>query len=182
LPPTCRHDQHPDKCPECSSRRKFFGGGRTAQGENWNDKLTRIKKKATALSEQHGLAHGYRSGLEFKVGKTLQDSEVPFEFETVKLKWVPLPTEHTYNPDFILKRKDGTMLLIESKGRFMPDDMAKHLAVKQQHPDVEVVFVFQNKNTWFRKAKTRSYAKWCEENGFRYCDMKEFHIKLKEWM
>lgn len=146
------------------------------------DRLSRLRLKASGLAERHGMQMGYRSGLEFKLGKTLLDMGIEFEFEGLKIKWIPLPIEHTYNPDFIIEGKNGKTLIIESKGRFMPDDMAKHLAVKAQHPELEVKFVFQNSGYWYRKAKTRSYAKWCEENGFDYCDIKDFSVVIKRWM
>lgn len=149
---------------------------------SWNDKLSRLRKKASKLAERHGLTEGYRSGLELKLALEMREQGIEFQFETLKIKWTPLPIEHTYNPDFIITTNAGKTLIVESKGRFMPDDMQKHLAIKQQRPDIEVLFVFQNAQKWHRAAKTRSYAKWCEENGFRYCNFRDFSQVIKEWI
>lgn len=150
----------------------------------YNKRLSRIQARARRMAEKAGMEEQFRSGLEFKIGKIMKDMGVPYLFESKahKLKWWPIPKEHTYNPDFVIERPDGTLLVIESKGRFMPDDMKKHLALKEQHPNVKVCFVFQKSYTWHSKAVRMTYAKWCEKHGFTYCDFREFPQKIKEWL
>lgn len=160
------------------------GGNRTSD-ETWSDKLSRIRRKASRLAEKHGLQEGYRSGLEFTVGKALADKKIDFRFEDPQdiMVWTPLPTKHKYHPDFVIPRGPGKpILIIETKGRFMPDDMAKHLALKEQHPELEVRFVFQKPKAWYRKAVKMNYALWCDKNGFKYCGMKEFDKVIGEWI
>lgn len=158
------------------------------KNDSWSDKLSRMRRKVGSLSERHGLENGYRSGLEFKVGKLLHDLGIEFRFEDPQdtIIWVPLPLQHKYHPDFVLvKTKAGKTLhlILETKGRFMPEDMAKQLAIKLQNPTKDIRFVFQNPNGWYRKAKQRTYAKWCEENGFKYCGIKDIEKKLTgEWI
>jgi hypothetical protein len=60
--------------------------------------------------------------------------------------------------------------------------MAKHMAVKWQHPDKDIRFIFQNSKKWYRKAMRRNYAKWCEENGFKFCDFKDCEKVIQEWL
>lgn len=129
------------------------------------------------------MAAGYRSGLEFKTGKIFVDNEIEFEFETDPIPWTPIPRTHKYHPDFrIVTNGTGKRIIIETKGRFMPEDMEKHLSLKAQYPELDIRFVFQGAQKWYRKAKRRTYAKWCEENGFKYCDFKDFERVIKEWM
>ncbi len=64
----------------------------------------------------------------------------------------------------------------------MPPDQRKILAVIAQHPEIELAIVFSNSKKWFRKAKTKTYAKWCEKHGITYCDWKDFRKVLPQWL
>jgi hypothetical protein len=75
-------------------------------------------------------------------------------------------SEHTYNPDF--KLPNG--IIIETKGRFVIADRKKHLLVKQQHPELDIRFVFTNSKNKINKKSKTTYADWCEKNGFKYAD------------
>ncbi len=155
------------------------------RSRSYNDKLSRLKHKATKLGAKMGFNEKFRSGLEVKVAQILRDNEIGYKYEQLKIKWIPLPIERTYNPDFhdiVTKSKKKIKLILEPKGRFMPDDMAKHLAVKMQHPEYDIRFIFQNSRKWYRAAKTRTYRKWCEENGFKCCDIWEFNKVIQEWI
>ena len=158
--------------------------GRRRGGEIWNDKLSRIRKKASIAAKRAGLVGGFRSGLEVKMAILLSEMGIEFDFEGHLLEWTPLPIKKKYHPDFpIVKRlPDGRMLIIETKGRFMPDDMAKIEAVKVQHPEVVLCLVFQNPRAWFRRAKTRNYAKWCSERNIPCCGFKEAEAVIKRWV
>lgn len=152
--------------------------------ETYFDKLSRIRKKASDLSERHGKQAGYRSGLEYKCATWLLDQGIEFNFEGLKLPYMTEPTQHVYTPDFPLTKflSSGKMLVLETKGRFMPDDMRKHLLIKKQHPMIDVRLVFQNSKGWHRAAKTKSYAKWCDENGIKYCDYRDLATVLPKWL
>ena len=69
--------------------------------------------------------------------------------------------------------RQGTIrpaLVIETKGRFVTADRQKHLLVKEQHPDFDVRFVFQNSRARISKTSKTTYAAWCEKHGFKYAD------------
>lgn len=111
--------------------------------------------------------HGaYRSGLEDKVSKDLQSKGIPFEYEKLKIKYVVPATEKAYTPDFRLP----SGVIIETKGRFDLEDRKKHMLVKQQHPNLDIRFVFTNSKTKIRKGSPTSYGDWCTKNGFLYSD------------
>ena len=64
--------------------------------------------------------------------------------------------------------KLGLPFIIESKGLFLAEDRAKHLLIKEQHPELEVRFVFSNANApIYPKAKT-THAQWASKNGFKW--------------
>ena len=73
--------------------------------------------------------------------------------------------EHTYTPDFLLKRSG---VIVETKGIFTPEDRQKHLYVKAQHPEHDIRFVFQNPNAPIYKGSKTTYAMWCDKHGFKY--------------
>lgn len=113
------------------------------------------------------LMHGVRSGLEADVASALTLAGVEYEYEKLKLKYIVPASTHTYTPDFRL-RQNG--LIVETKGRFTAADRKKMLLVKQQHPDLDIRFVFTNSKTKIAKGSKTSYADWCEKHGFKYAD------------
>ena len=42
--------------------------------------------------------------------------------------------------------------------------------VKQQHPELDIRFVFENSRRKLRKGAKSTYAEWCIKKGFRYYD------------
>lgn len=111
------------------------------------------------------MKHGWRSGLEESVAAQLKALKVPFEYEKRTIRFTPPAKERRYKPDFVLL-KNG--IIIETKGRFLTADRQKHLAIKQEHPDLDIRFVFSNPNARISKASKTTYAKWCDTHGFKY--------------
>ena len=103
----------------------------------------------------------FRSGFEKSIALTLTEAGVEYEFETVN---VPYKLEHTYIPDFILPNG----ILIECKGYLRSDDRQKHLAVQEQHPGLDIRFVFMAPNGVVGGAKKLTCAKWAERHGFKW--------------
>jgi hypothetical protein len=117
--------------------------------------------------------NGYRSGLEDKVATYLVKNNVNFLYEKVKIEWEDL-AYRTYTPDFILCNG----IIIETKGRFIASDRRKHLAIKKQHPDLDIRFIFTNSKSKLRKGAKSSYGEWCIKYGFRYFD----RIIPEDWL
>lgn len=120
------------------------------------------KKKLTP--RQRALAAGYRSGLEEEIARSYADRNVPVEYETKTIRYVRPARNARYTPDFI--QPNG--IVIETKGQFKTDDRQKHLFIKDQHPDLDIRFVFSNPNTRISKTSQTTYAMWCETHGFLY--------------
>jgi hypothetical protein len=85
----------------------------------------------------------------------------------MKIKWQDL-RHRTYTPDFVLDNG----IIIETKGRFIPSDRSKHLRIREQHPDLDIRFVFSNPNARLYKGSKSTYASWCEKYGFKYAKEK----------
>lgn len=113
-----------------------------------------------------GLKHGFRSGLEDKVAAELSAQGVPFEFEKLVIEYRKPEKLSKYTPDFVLKNG----IIVETKGRFVTADRQKHILVKQQHPELDIRFVFSNSRGRISKQSQTTYAMWCERYGFKYAD------------
>ena len=105
--------------------------------------------------------YGYRSGLEVTLATYLKDLGVDAKYEAMKIEWEDL-TYRTYTPDFILPNG----IIIEAKGLFTANDRRKHLAVKKQHPNLDIRFVFENSRRKLSKGAKSSYGVWCDRYGF----------------
>jgi hypothetical protein len=112
------------------------------------------------------LLHGFRSGLEDKVSQQLLDEGVPVKYEEMYIEYTRPQSSHKYTPDFELPNG----IIIETKGRFMVSDRKKHLLIKEQHPELDIRFVFSNSKAKINKNSKTTYALWCTKNGFKFAD------------
>lgn len=105
----------------------------------------------------------YRSGLEKEVQDFLKEKQKEIRYEALKIEWEDL-MYRTYTPDFVLDNG----IIVETKGKFDADDRRKHLKVKEQHPHLDIRFVFSNSKAKLYKGAKSCYADWCAKNGFLY--------------
>jgi len=112
------------------------------------------------------IAAAYRSGLEEAVAEQLKQAGVEAAYEEVKIPYVTPATPHKYCPDFQLPNG----IFIETKGKFDTADRKKHLLIKEQHPEIEIRFVFSRSKSTISKTSKTTYADWCLKNGFLYAD------------
>lgn len=110
------------------------------------------------------LKYGVRSGLEEKIKAEFEREGVEFEYESFAIPFLQPEKPRKYTPDFILPNG----IIIETKGRFETADRQKHLMVQQQHPDLEIRFVFSNPNQRISKQSKTTYAAWCRTKGFLF--------------
>ena len=122
---------------------------------------------------REALKYGYRSGLEHKLSLYLDELKYKYLYEEIKIEWEDL-SYRTYTPDFVLNNG----IIIETKGRFMASDRRKHLAIKKQHPKLDIRFVFTNSKAKLSKGAKSNYAQWCIKYGFRYYD----RIIPEDWL
>ena len=122
---------------------------------------------------REAIKYGYRSGLEHKISIYLKEKKCQYTYESIKIEWEDL-AYRTYTPDFILYNG----IIIETKGRFLAADRRKHLAIKKQHPKLDIRFVFTNSSSKLSKGAKSSYAQWCIKHGFRYYD----RIIPEDWL
>lgn len=117
---------------------------------------------AKTTSKSVGIREGFRSGLEDLNAELLEKLGVPVAYEEARLEYLKPARVARYTPDFILPNG----IIVETKGRFVTADRQKHLLIKDQHPDLDIRFVFSNPNGRISKQSKTTYAMWCEKNGF----------------
>ena len=122
------------------------------------------------------MSRRYRSQFEANFARNLRERKITSLYEQDKIQYIPKP--RTYTPDFYIKEGD---FYVETKGRFFATDRTKHLLIKEQHPDIDIRFVFLNAKNKLDKRSRTTYAQWCEKNGFLYAEkrMPEEWTKVK---
>lgn len=91
------------------------------------------------------------------------------EYEVEKFEYT---TNHTYLPDFKIETKSGKIIYIETKGNGRSFDNSvrqKMIAVRNQHPDIDLRIVFFSDGKIGPKRKDNSYLKqsdWAIKNKF----------------
>lgn len=86
------------------------------------------------------------------------------EYETEKLDYI---IEKEYTPDFIISFLYGRKMYIEAKGYFRQEDRDKLMAVKRNHPDLDIRIVFEKDNKINARSRMR-YSDWCNKHGFLF--------------
>lgn len=124
-------------------------------------------------ARRNAIKHGYRSGLEHNLSMYLDKLKYKYRYEYIKIEWEDL-AYRTYTPDFILNNG----IIIETKGRFIAADRRKHLAIKKQHPKLDIRFVFTNSRVKLYKGSKTCYGQWCIKHKFRYYD----RIIPEDWL
>lgn len=115
----------------------------------------------------------YRSGLEKNVAEFLKTTQKKVRYEKLKIEWEDL-RYRTYTPDFTLDNG----IIIETKGVFDSEDRRKHLQVQEQHPELDIRFVFTNLYAKLYKGSKTTNAQWCDKNNF----LASHRIIPKEWL
>ena len=126
-------------------------------------------RRTISKRRRHAIANGFRSGLEETVSRQIADAGLPVSYETDKIEYVWPERTAKYTPDFKLP-KQGGFFFVETKGRWTVDDRQKHLLIKEQHPDIDIRFVFSNQNAPLYKGSPNRYCDWCDKHGFVYAN------------
>jgi hypothetical protein len=127
----------------------------------------------------------YRSKLEKDVAEKLAAAGVEFGYESRHVPYTVPAREAKYLPDFSF---EGCPIIIEPKGRFGGNyegfggrrmvgtkdaavkERQKFILLKEQHPELDIRFIFSRASTpIYPKSKT-SYGKWATDHGFLWAE------------
>lgn len=120
---------------------------------NYNS-LKRTKKKSVYRSK-------FEDEVINKLKKNAKKLNISWEYEPFDIEFV-IPSK--YLPDIVF----ANGMIVEIKGLFTASDRRKHLLIKEQHPELDIRFVFQNPNLKIHKKSNTTYAEWCERHGFKW--------------
>lgn len=117
--------------------------------------------------KRHTSSLKFRSGSERKCFDFLCQRGVAYEYEHMKFPYV---ITKTYLPDFYLPEYD---FYIEVKGRFTSQDRSKHLFIREQHPELDIRFMFDNPNSKLYKGSSATYGDWANKHNYLFCKTTE---------
>lgn len=103
-----------------------------------------------------------KSGFERSIVANLNMRKVKFEYETLQ---VPYRLDGTYNPDFIFPNG----VIVEAKGLLDRDSKRKMMAVKKQHPELDIRFLFMEGGKKVPGSK-QTHGQWATKNGFPWAE------------
>lgn len=118
------------------------------------------------LRKLQQIQEAVRSGLEKRVLEDLREKGIEPDYETIRVRFTRPSKPTYYTPDIILPNG----ILVECKGVFESKDRTKHLAIKAEHPQLDIRFVFSRSSSPLYKGSDTTYAMWCEEHDFKYAD------------
>lgn len=107
----------------------------------------------------------FRSKFEQAVAVNLANNGIDFCYEQESINFVQPEKQRKYTPDFWLSNG----VILEAKGVLTKEDREKHLWIKEQFPDLDIRFVFQNPNNKITKDSPTRYRDWADKHGFKWC-------------
>ena len=113
----------------------------------------------------------YRNKFEKDTAKDIEKHNIKFGYEQTK---IPYTVSGNYLVDFEITTKSGKVIYIETKGNGRSFDghaKRKMIAVKKQHPDLDIRIVFYNDGKCGPKRKDGTYMRqsdWAKRYGFEY--------------
>ena len=118
-----------------------------------------------------------RSKLELKFEEIIKEFDVAYDYEVTKIPYTIPESNHNYTVDWTFING----LLVETKG-YLSDhkERYKYVLLKQQHPDLDLRFVFDNVNKLCGGTKY-THGTWATKNGFKFCSIKDTET-IKQWI
>lgn len=104
----------------------------------------------------------FKSVIERTIDVQLKISGIEYSYETMV---IPYTLHGEYNPDFIL----GNGIIIEVKGLLDRESKRKMMAVKTQHPELDIRFVFQNADKKVPGTK-ETHGRWATRTGWKWAE------------
>lgn len=118
----------------------------------------------------------YKSDFEHRIAISLANRGVPIRYEEEQLSYEKgvyrgvcndcgskdVVSVRSYTPDWTLPNG----ILVESKGKFTPQNRSLMLDVIKSNPDRDIRMVFQADNWLTRKKKTK-YSDWCKQHDIK---------------
>jgi hypothetical protein len=134
------------------------------------------KKSPVAEALKAKVKRTVRNPLEEGAAAQLTKAGIEFDYEELKVPYKVPERSANYVTDFVPRR---TNIIIETKGHFghgrdikrrSAEERHKYLLVKEQHPELDIRFVFQRAAAKIYPGSPTTHAKWAEDHGFMWAD------------
>ena len=112
-------------------------------------------------------------------GSKIRQAAYKYGYETETLDYTVPESKHKYTPDFVFTKRDGTLMYIETKGRWTAIDRKKMKHVLKSNPDIDIRMVFQSPNQKISKGSKTTYEAYAIKLGIPNVAKKEIPV---EWM
>jgi len=118
-----------------------------------------------------------RSKLELRFEDILIANKAEYDYEVTVIPYIVPESKHKYTVDWTLLNG----VLIETKG-YLSDhqERSKYVFLKQQYPDIDLRFVFDNVNKLCGGTKY-SHGTWATKHGFTFCSIKDIDT-ITQWI
>lgn len=118
-----------------------------------------------------------RSKLELKFEDILLANKAEYDYEVTVIPYTVPESKHKYTVDWTFTNG----ILCETKG-YLSDhqERNKYVLLKQQYPDLDLRFVFDNPNKLCGGTKY-SHAKWADRHGFVWCGIRDVET-IQSWI
>lgn len=118
-----------------------------------------------------------RSKLELKFEEILIANQTEYDYEVTVIPYTVPQSNHKYIVDF----STNNGIQWEVKG-WLSDhqERQKYLLVKQQHPNIDLRFVFDNCSKLVGGSKL-THAQWATKHGFKFCGIKDVD-QIQQWI
>lgn len=127
-----------------------------------------VHGKHTMRPKRHD-SRTYRSGLEVTFNKILQEQGFNLGYEISVLAFTSPAQKRRYTPDWTIK--EGWY--IETKGLLDAEGRKKLILIKEQHPSIRILIVFQRHQSKLYKNSPTTYGQWCTKQGIEWCGFEE---------
>lgn len=104
----------------------------------------------------------FKSGFERKIASNLAARGVKFGYETLVVEYT---LDGEYHPDFILP----SGVIVEAKGLLDRASKRKMVAVKKQHPELDIRMLFMLADKKIPGTK-QTHSQWAEKNNFLWAE------------
>lgn len=104
-----------------------------------------------------------RSKFEDRILQNLTNRQADFTYEDETFQYL---VQRKYKVDYYFPQ---TNIYVEAKGYLRSDDQRKMRAVKEQHPDIDIRFLFMKANSKVQGSKM-TCQQWAEKYGFIWAE------------
>lgn len=138
------------------------------------------KSALAAALDNPKIEHDYRSSLEERLAAQLNGAGIEVQYEGYTIPYSVPARDAKYKPDFTCHG-----IIIEGKGHFGANNFGRRFSnmkeqsakerqkfalIKEQHPELDIRFVFSRADAPIYKGSPTTHAKWAEDHGFPWAN------------